>query len=143
MRSFENCYVGWIKNTVNNFLDNGPKYGRLYRHYQSVCAFQHTLLTLSCSVQQLFNRQVGKLSKIWFKFIIFWGPKILGEWLPKFLTQFLKLHLLSNTWEGLVANGNGRGTSEIAGQKEERRQQQNISDTPIGRQRHSYYFEEL
>jgi len=64
---------------------------------QSVRSFQRTFpIDNALFHSEVIRRQIGKLSKIGSEFSCFWAPKFKEQGLrgPKFLSQFLELHLL-------------------------------------------------
>jgi len=59
-------------------------------------------LTTDCSIPKLFAMKYGSVWSRVPNFDLF-GPQILREGVSKFLTKFIKLHLLPNMWESVVA----------------------------------------
>jgi len=70
---------------------------------------------------EVIRRQAEKLSKIESRIFMFLGSRFFGSG-PQLLSQFLKLHLLLNTWECFVAIG--RNTSKITRPKRRKKHQE-------------------
>jgi len=69
-----------------------------------------------------------KLSKIGSKFQAFWPPNLKGEQLLKLLTQFLKLHSISNMEKFGGNPPKDLRTSEITRWKEEEEEEEERND---------------
>jgi len=120
--------IGWVRTTVNNFLivDQSTQ------DYTSPSGVSAVLMHFSdwwCLIQfRSYSPSSVEVVPNRVQIFTFLGPKFQERGAPKFLTQFFKLHSLSNMRGRLVAIN--RGTSEITRWK---KQQQNIMVCPYYR----------
>ena len=106
IRSFEKCYIGWVKTMVYNFYVSGLKCMKLHRRLADYLQLlTHFRLTISCTFPKLFAVKSGSCPKLDPSYN-FSGRHILERRGPQnfFSTNFHFSIFLFSTYEPYVFN---------------------------------------